>query len=66
MSDHTLRGTFYVEDAATAEAKAAESAADWFGDIPVNIDIDVSEVRNLAGKVMHYEVDYTATPRREG
>ena len=62
---HTLRGTFHVNDAAEAEAKAKRAAADYFGDRPVHVELYVREVRDIGDRVLTYEVDYTATPRDE-
>ncbi len=65
MDSHVLRGTFHVSHAKDAASKAIEAASEYFGEIPVCIDLNVSEVRDLGDRVMTYEVDYVATPRQE-
>ena len=60
MSDHTLRGTIFVRDAAKAEELATDAARAYFGDLPFTIWFSANEVRTMGGQVLHYEVDYTA------
>ena len=60
MHEHTLRGTFKVHNAADAEEKAQSAASDYFGDVPLCVDVDVEEIRTLGDQVVGYTVDYTA------
>lgn len=59
---HTLSGTFHVDNAEEAERRAHEAARDYFGDVPVIVNITVSERRDIGDRVRHYEVDYYAAP----
>lgn len=59
---HQLNGTFHVSDAAEAEERARQAARDYFGDVPVIIDVRVTERRDVGDRVITYEVDYTAAP----
>ena len=60
MYEHTLRGTFKVHNAADAEEKAQSAASDYFGDVPLCVDVDVEEIRTLGDQVVGYTVGYTA------
>ena len=64
MHEHTLRGTFKVHNAADAEEKAQAAASDYFGDVPLCVDVDVEEIRTLGDQVVGYTVNYTAELRQ--
>ena len=59
---HQLRGTFHASDAAEVEDRAEQAARDYFGDIPVIVEVSVREMRDVGDHVLTYEVDYTAAP----
>ena len=60
MHEHVLRGTFQVHNASDAEEKAQAAASDYFGDVPLCVDISVDEIRTLGGQMVGYTVSYTA------